>query len=128
MGFKYHHMHIVCSDLEQMKRFLTDDLGAEFIEYKKFGTADGAMLSLDGVRINLRVRRSDEKITQNSLETRYGYDHLGLLVDDVDAAYEELKAKGYKFFITPVDTAEVRMAYFRGPDELLVELLKPLSA
>ena len=111
-----------------MIRFLTDDLGAQFIAHKKFGTADGAMLSLDGVRINLRAKRSDEQISQDSTNTRYGYDHLGLLVDDVDAAYEELKAKGYEFFINPVDSGDVRMAYFRGPDKLVVEILKPLSS
>ncbi len=126
MEFKYHHFHILCSNLEDMIKFLSKDLGAEFVEFKKFGTADGAMLLLDGVRINLRVKRDDEHFSQNSAETRYGYDHLGLLVDDVDAAYEELKAKGYKFFINPVDAGPVRMAYFRGPDELVVEILKPL--
>ena len=59
MNYRVHHFHLVCSDLEQMISFMTETLGAELVERRKFGTADGATLDLAGNRINLRVARDD---------------------------------------------------------------------
>jgi catechol 2,3-dioxygenase-like lactoylglutathione lyase family enzyme len=125
MGFRYHHLHLVCSDLEKLIRFFTEDLGAGLVCRRKFGTADGATLDLDGVRVNLRVARQGEEIAGDSAQTRYGYDHLGLEVEDLQAVYQELVAKGYRFFIPPTETEDVWMAFFKGPDNITVELVQP---
>ena len=125
MVFRYHHLHLVCSDLEVMIRFFVEDLGASIVCRRKFGTADGATLDLDGVRVNLRVARPDEEISGDSTQTRYGYDHLGLEVEDLQVAYKELVAKGYRFFIPPTETQDVWMAFFKGPDHITVELVQP---
>ncbi len=127
MKYRYHHFHILCSDLEEMIGFFSENLGAELVERRKFGTADGARLSLDGVIINLRVANEDEEIVNDTSNLRFGYHHLGLEVEDVDAAYTELSEKGYTFTITPTDLGHVKMAFFLGPDNLIIELVQPLN-
>jgi catechol 2,3-dioxygenase-like lactoylglutathione lyase family enzyme len=57
-------------------------------------------------------------------QTRYGYDRLGLQVDDIDAAYQDLKKKGFSFFIEPKDIPNLRIAFFRGPEDITIELVQ----
>lgn len=127
MKYRYHHFHLICRKLEDMERFFTGMLGAQLIERRKFGTADGATLDLNGTTINLRVKREDESITSDSSQPRFGYDHLGLEVEDVDAAYKELKEKGITFTIPPTDVLNGRMAFLKGPDGITIELFETFT-
>jgi catechol 2,3-dioxygenase-like lactoylglutathione lyase family enzyme len=110
-----------------MIRFFTETIGVELIERRKFGTADGASLNLQGTIVNLRVAREDEQMVGDASQTRYGYDHIGLEVDDVDAAYKDLTERGYSFFMPPRDIPNLRIAFFRGPENITIELLQPLN-
>lgn len=49
---------------------------------------------------------------------------LALAVDNVDAAYAEMTAKGVTFVAPPTDHPEwgIRTAHFRDPDGLLLEI------
>jgi len=107
--------------------FLSETLGARLVARRKFGPADGATLDLNGTIINLRVAREDETVLGDSSQVRYGYDHLGLEVEDVDAAYEGLKAKGFSFTAPPKDFENLRIAFFKGPDNITVELLQKMG-
>jgi glyoxylase I family protein len=124
MKSRVHHVHLICSNLEAMIQFFSSSLGATLVARRKFGTADGATLDLDGTLINLRVARGDEKVTGDSAQVRYGYDHLGLEVENVDATYEELKAKGFSFTAPPSDLEQWRVAFFKGPDNITIELIQ----
>ena len=124
MNYRLHHVHLICKDLEGMINFFTDDLGAALVARQKFGTADGASLNLQGTTVNLRVAREDEVMVGDASQARFGYDHLGLQVDDVDAAFQDLKAKGFSFFIEPKDIPNLRVAFFRGPEDITIELVQ----
>ena len=124
MTYRFHHVHIVCQDLEQMIAFFAEALKAKLITRLKFGTADGASLDLQGTTINLRVSREDEKMEGNASLSRYGYDHIGIEVEDVDAAYNDIAARGYTFFIPPKDIPNLRIAFFRGPEDITIELVQ----
>jgi catechol 2,3-dioxygenase-like lactoylglutathione lyase family enzyme len=113
---------VICSDLEQTENFFTKMFGAKVVERRKFGTADGALLDLDGVNIFLRTARDNDNVIGDSSQARYGYDHLGLEVEDLDAAYRELTEKGVTFSIPPVDIDIGRMAFLKGPDGITIEL------
>lgn len=55
----------------------------------------------------------------------YGLEHIGLTVDDVDAACAELKAKGAEIAIGPLTrSAGLRLAFVRGPEGIMVELVQ----
>jgi catechol 2,3-dioxygenase-like lactoylglutathione lyase family enzyme len=51
-------------------------------------------------------------------------------VEDVDATYEQLQAKGVSFVTVPQDRVEwgIRTAHFRDPDGNLLEIYTPLSS
>jgi catechol 2,3-dioxygenase-like lactoylglutathione lyase family enzyme len=124
MTYRLHHVHLICKDLEGMIDFFVDALGAALIARKKFGTADGASLDLQGATVNLRVAREDEKMVGDASQTRFGYDHLGLQVEDVDAAFQDLKKRGFTFFMEPKDLSDLRVAFFRGPEDITIELVQ----
>ena len=126
MNYRLHHLHLICKDLEGMINFFTEALGATLLARKKFGTADGASLDLQGTTVNLRVSREDEDIAGDASRTTYGYDHLGLQVDDVDAAYQDLKKKGFSFFMEPKDIPNLRIAFFKGFEDITIELVQEL--
>ena len=128
MSFRFHHVHIICKDLEKMIGFFTECLGADLVRRKKFGTADGASLDLQGTTINLRVARVDEKLEGDASRTVYGYNHIGLEVEDIEAAFTDLSARGYPFFIPPTDIPDLRIAFFRGPEDIVIELVQRMNA
>jgi len=127
MNYRLHHLHLICKDLDGMIDFFSEALGATLVARKKFGTADGASLDLQGTTVNLRVAREDEDMVGDASQARFGYDHLGLQVEDVDAAYQDLKQRGFSFFMEPKDIPDLRIAFFRGPEEITIELVQRLS-
>jgi catechol 2,3-dioxygenase-like lactoylglutathione lyase family enzyme len=84
MAYRLHHLHIICKDLEKMITFFTETLEAKLVMRKKFGTADGATLDLQGTTVNLRVSREDEEMVGDASQSSYGYDHIGLQVEDIE--------------------------------------------
>jgi catechol 2,3-dioxygenase-like lactoylglutathione lyase family enzyme len=127
MTYRFHHIHLICRDLEAMIRFFADSIGANLVERRKFGTADGATLNLNGIDINLRVAREGEEIRENPVQSTYGYDHIGLEVEDVQAAYDDLAKRGYNFFTPPTEAAGLLIAFFKGPENITIELVEPLN-
>ena len=127
MSFKLNHIHILCKDLIGMRDFFVDMLEAKLIEMKQFGGADGASLDLSGVKINLRVGQEGEKIAADPDGKIYGYHHVGLDVEDLDAAYKKLSDKGFVFSVPPKDLPGLRVAFFDGPENITFELMQTVS-
>jgi catechol 2,3-dioxygenase-like lactoylglutathione lyase family enzyme len=125
MSYRFHHVHIVCKDLEKMVRFFTDVLEAKLIGLRKFGTADGASLDLNGATVNLRVAKEGEEMVGDASQSTYGYDHIGLEVEDIESAFKDLTARGLSFFMPPTDIPNLKIAFFKGPEDITVELCQP---
>jgi glyoxylase I family protein len=83
--YRFHHVHLICKDLDKMTHFFTKTLGGNFVSFRKFGTADGAVIDLAGVSIYLRVAREGEGITSDHSHSVHGYNHIGLALKDLDA-------------------------------------------
>jgi catechol 2,3-dioxygenase-like lactoylglutathione lyase family enzyme len=127
MAYRLHHLHIICKDLEKMITFFTETLEAKLVMRKKFGTADGATLDLQGTTVNLRVSREDEEMVGDASQSSYGYDHIGLQVEDIETVFTELQAQGFKFFVPPTELPDLKMAFFKGPEDITIELVQPLA-
>jgi catechol 2,3-dioxygenase-like lactoylglutathione lyase family enzyme len=127
MSYRFHHVHIVCKDLEEMIRFFTEVLAAQLIDRRKFGTTNGASLELEGTTINLRVAREDEQMVGDASQSAYGFDHIGLEVEDIENAFKDLTAQGYTFFMPPTEIPNMKIAFFKGPEDITIELCQPLS-
>jgi len=128
MEYRFHHLHLICSDLDKMIAFLTTTLGGKFVAFRKFGTADGAVIDLAGVPLFLRVARDGEEITGNQKPLTYGCHHIGLKVEDLEARYSELKGQHFTFTTAPTSTPDGgKMAFFQGPDNLIIELVQEVK-
>ena len=127
MKYQLHHFHLICSDLDKMIKFLTNTLGGKFVSYRKFGTADGAVIDLAGAPIFLRVARDGEEITGDQSRSTYGYHHIGLKVEDLDTCYSELKDQDFTFTTAPTATPNGKMAFFQGPDNIIIELVQEVK-
>jgi hypothetical protein len=65
MTYRFHHIHLLCSNLEATIDFFVQTIGARLVGRKKFGGADGASLNLNGTTINLRVAADGEAVNAN---------------------------------------------------------------
>ena len=124
MDYCFHHLHLKCHDLDQMQDFFTQVLGATLVQRRMLGPVEGAILDLSGTSIFLTLPREDEELISLPANQSYAYDHLGLIVDDIEAAYQELSAKGYSFSVPPMGEAG-KIAFFQGPEGLNIELFQP---
>ena len=122
MPFRLHHIHLLCSNLEQTEQFFIQRLGAQMEQRTSFGGALGSMMDLNGTKIYLRTAKSQEEVNKNKSSSYYGYHHIGLEVEDLDLAYEDLKSAGIEFTVTPKDTPNGCLAFLKGPDEIIIEL------
>ena len=124
--FKTNHLHIICNDLEKMKNFWTQGIGAEFKENRSFGGAAGAVLQLDELQINLRVpKNTEQEIEQN--RDSLGYDHLGMEVDDIASACSDLAAFGCSIESGPTELSDRKIVFLKGPENITLELIQFLQ-
>src|SRR3990172_6803195 len=93
--YGFHHLHLKTKDPEGMAKFLVDN----------FGGVEVSRSMTPGPFLRVRVRIGDQMVLINGSvpgegyegdmsQLRYGLDHYGLSVNDLDAAYAELTAKG----------------------------------
>ena len=59
---------------------------------------------------------------QNTYETRAGLNHIGIVVDDLDAAEAKIKAAGFETH-SHADYEPGRRFYFYDPDEIEFEII-----
>jgi len=109
-----------------MIAFFMEVLGATLVRRQKFGTADGASLDLQGTTVNLRVSREDEQMLGDASQSSYGYDHIGLEVEDIETVFKDLTQKGFTFTVPPREIPNLKIAFFKGPEDLTIELVEPL--
>jgi len=127
MTYRFHHIHVVCRDLEAMIDFFGRYFNTVLVKRKPFGAAAGAVLDLGGTRLNLRVAQESESPATLDERRAFGYHHIGVTVADVDADYRRLFADGFVFTTPPKDIGDRRIAFFEGPEKLLIELLQPVG-
>lgn len=76
-------------------------------------------------RILLAPKHPDDPTGPAPDFPHYGLEHIGFTVDDVDAACDELRAKGAEIAIGPLTRSPgLRLAFVRGPEGIMVELVQ----
>lgn len=121
----FHHIAIKTTDIERSTAFYRDVLGMR--EKKRLHFDDGSyliMLALGDTSVELFGGAKPKDPGEDRGEV--GYVHLALSVDDVDREYARIKALGYDFHIEPKSVQGLRVAFFRDPDGIPIELLQEL--
>lgn len=135
------HTGIVVSDMERSIRFYRDMLGmtvwADFKDdsdyVREVTEVPGAhvwMIKLkaaDGVSIELLQYLSHPAgIPDPTRACDVGVNHIALQVDDIDALYTKLVAKGIRFHAPPTVSGDggAKVTYCRDPEGVIVELVE----
>jgi catechol 2,3-dioxygenase-like lactoylglutathione lyase family enzyme len=117
-----HHIALKTASFAAMRAFY-----AETLEMAYLGGFPGRnIIFLDAGSTTVELIESDSAEPAST-----GWHHLALEVEDTDAAYDELTAKGVVFHIPPRTVSEehplVRLAFFKDPDGNDVELYQPIG-
>lgn len=119
MVHKIHKIAIVTDDVEGSVAFYTQKLGMEVMErFPNEGDEDFIFLRAGEVKFELMPKK-----TMGAPE---GFHHISFEVESVDAACEELRAKGVKILVEPFDAGDtgIRLAFFEGPNGLRLQLFE----
>jgi lactoylglutathione lyase len=128
--YRYDHVHLRSADPDAMGRFFEAMFGAEVARdiYPPGTLYPGQMrvsMKLGGQKVLVAPPHPHDATGAAPQFPYYGVEHIGLTVDDVDAAVEELRAKGAEIAIGPLTrSAGLRLAFVRGPEGVMVELVQ----
>ncbi len=120
-----HHIAIRTTDIERSAAFYRDVL--RMTERKRLHFPDGTYLIMLGVGetcVELFGGGKLRDMTEDAGEI--GFTHIALAVDDVDGEYARIRALGYSFHVEPRTVQGLRVAFFRDPDGISIELLQEL--
>ena len=110
------HIHFFATDLDEAIKFYTD-LGCELVQRFEHGGREAVQLRTQfGMTIDINKTRAPDNP---------GYSHFSLLVDDINEAYDEMKAKGY-WVDGPVFNEDTRryIITVRDPNGFLVQMVQ----
>lgn len=117
------HAHIICGNLQGMIDFWVGVLGAEFVEYRQFGGADGAVLSMNSVT-EVYLKNVDCE-PQDLSSPRAGFEHPGVVVADLDTLLAQVRKLPYgKVTKEPFISGARRCAFITGPEGILIEVME----
>lgn len=114
----FDHVHLCCTDLDAMIRLWTEAFGAEFVRFRKFGGADGAVVTLSGVQIFLKKISADAPMPDGA---SCGLNHIGLRVDDPNVMTEKLVES---FGARLINKASDNCSFVAVPQGVTFELMR----
>ena len=105
--YRYDHLHLRSSDPDATARFFETMFDAELTRsvYPPGTLYPGQQritMRLGGQTVLIAPPHPHEATATSPPFPHYGLEHIGLTVDDVDAAVEELRAKGAGIAIGPL--------------------------
>lgn len=139
----FHHVGISTSDLERSVAFYRDLLGCEVVSEQGWPVGSEVADSITGLKgssaryVMLKAGNSHIEIFQYDSPTPkpkdpdhgvndHGYNHFGIMVDDIDAMYKRLLDAGTRFHSPPIELGGgIKVTYGRDPDGNVFELMGP---
>jgi len=124
--FWFDHLHLVVPDPEKMADFFVKAFGAKKVSVDKLPNGSiRAELNITGGRIIINTPQSNDTRSPDSPQKRYGTEHFGMKVDELESALQQCLGAGGKIVreVTQIRPG-VRIAFFMAPDNVLVELLE----
>ena len=118
------HVHLITADVERTVEWYCRVLGARVTFEGRYKGSPVRYLQMGGINFIVFGRLEGEPAPAAvSAGPRYGVDHFGFAVDDLDRALDELKAAGARVIEGPVDVRPgLRIAYIAAPDQGRIEL------
>ena len=121
MTVTFHHVHLRCEDLEGAISYYENIFGGKVLETADVGGLKVVRMEIGGERVSLSPKLEDMEVEETSGNPRWGLYQLAFTVENLDATVEELQAKGAEIdYLRP----EINRAFFKGPDNVQIELLE----
>ena len=122
--FTYEHIHLRSPDPEATAQYYAKMFDAEIIRSKQADGSPRIDLDLGGQKVFIALAQPD-KTNAAPQAPYFGLEHIGMTVTDIDGITTELKDKGADFTMQPTTVRPgVRIAFLRGPEGVLVELIQ----
>lgn len=125
MATAFHHVHIKSKDPHATVAWWVDMFGATAKPEFEFGTMHFTPIELDGVTINITGHASEEArgMAEPQPIPYWGLEHIGLLVDDMDAVLARFEEQGRKIYVRRPGPGSFEVAFVDAPDGVVLELL-----
>ena len=122
--FSYDHVHLRSPDPDETARYYERMFGAKVIKSIMSNGLPRTDMELGGVMFFIAQVPANAELAEKPEDSFVGLDHMGLRVRDIDRVCQELKAKGAEFTVEPKTIRPgVRIAFVKGPQNVLIELL-----
>jgi hypothetical protein len=95
--FWFDHLPLVVPDPEKLADFFVNAFGAEKVSVNKL--SDGrirSVLNIAGGRMLINIPKSSDTRSPDSPQKRYGTEHFGMQVDELDIALQQCQDAGAK--------------------------------
>ena len=122
-----HHVALFTRNFAGLRQFYADTLGLPVVG----GFPGGKIIFFDAGSTTIELIDRGDRPEEHAPANALGWAHFAFEVADVDAAYQELSAKGVPFTVLPKNAPDtspsVRLAFFTDPDGNELELFQPLG-
>ena len=128
-AYHFDHVHLRSHDPDSLGTWFETMFGAAVTRgvYPPGTLYPGQMrvtMNVGGQRILIAPKHPHDPMAEAPAFPYYGVEHFGFTVDDVDAACDELRAKGADIAVGPLTRdASTRLAFIRGPEGIMIELV-----
>jgi catechol 2,3-dioxygenase-like lactoylglutathione lyase family enzyme len=123
--YTYDHIHLRTRNPQATRQYYQDMFDAEPVKSIQSDGTPRVDLNLNGLTIFVAEVPPEADVPTAPAVPYIGLDHLGLRVDNLDAAAAELKRRGAVFIMAPRTIRPgVRIAFIQGPDDVRIELLE----
>ncbi|MDE0634715.1 MAG: VOC family protein [Candidatus Poribacteria bacterium] len=121
MAITFHHVHLRCEDLDGAISYYENIFDGKVIETADVGGVKVVRMEIGGQRVSFSPKLEDMEVEDTSGNPRWGLYQLAFTVENLDATVEELQANGAEIdYLRP----EINRAFFKGPDNVQIELLE----
>lgn len=119
------HIHLKAADVEATSTWYQQVLGARLVASRQFRGSLEHELDLQGATLVVHGQLEQELPLPRSVQPRFGLDHFGFEVEELDALVTELDARGVVFVERPTMAAPgVRLAVIEAPDAVRIEFIE----
>lgn len=124
LGFD--HIHLKAKDVDSTSKWYCNVFGGEITFQGKFMGSKVYYVNIKGTNFIIFGKlKGEENIASSTLETRYGIDHFGFQVEDINQTIEGLRGKNVNIIQKPeCARSGLYTAYIKGPDNIRIELIQ----
>ena len=123
-NYTFEHIHLLSKDALAAGEFYKEMFGAQTREAVAFNGLPRCDMKLGGHTVLIPTASGKPNDSAGSPHHQMGIEHFGFVVDDMEQAVRDLKAKGAEFSSEPHDFRGAIVAFIRAPDGVSIELVQ----